>query len=331
MGVGAIIGAVATVVGAGMQAKGASDAASASKNAAYAAKLAMERYAASAQTAVLDYEKEKLQKLTDIGSVLNTYGEGAFGVDTATQANLRKSQERFSELAAGDFGNFEALLRTSIKDSLAGSISSPIGAFTNISALNQFELMTRGASASSELTGMFDTMSRNLLGMEFGIMDQSFTNYWNIERDKVTAINSYITGAAQSAGTGLMAAGSAVSTAGQAIGKVVSAYNSNTSNAPRAIVVGDTSGREFSSTPSSSYTPYGGTGGASRSAISSSQPVMPSGNGGSSNVLFAPGYPYDLDSTWTPNSSYDPTNNSWRLPSAEGDAESLLIWNPPSQ
>jgi hypothetical protein len=71
------------------------------------------------------------------------------------EANLRSSMEQMSRLAAGDTSGFKGLVRSMAAAAAANTKAGPIGAFANLSARNQFELMQTGAESSSRLGAFF--------------------------------------------------------------------------------------------------------------------------------------------------------------------------------
>jgi len=266
----AIIGAVGSAVGGGLSMMGAAKNAKARKKAAWEAAARMQAFTDQAVKDVQANEVKKQTFFSDLDKVLQDFGSGAFGKGTETMGNLRDAQEQFSRLAAGDYRDFQSQVRVALNDALAGSFGGPIGSFANTAAQNMMAFRSTGLSAAESLTGMFDTESRNLAGMQFGIWDQSLNNQIELKRNNVEAINAYMTEASKYAGVNLMAAGNMVSQTAQGIGSIFSAIDSRNQSQMRADSLqqylgamqqsADTSSRMnvgYSPSPMAFSTPYG--------------------------------------------------------------------------
>ncbi len=217
-----IAGLAIAAVGAGTSAVGTSQNASAVRDAAkfnaYLENKFGKKWTATADNLI----KEKEDKLYNIGDIFERFnGGGAFG-DTNTLSNLRKYQEDFSDLAAGDFSSFEGQLRSAMLDNLSTSVGtgSPVGSYAELSANTLLNLRRTGAAEAASTTGLLSGLHNELLGMEFGVMDQGFNLKYKIDRDRLSAITGYQSQAASTAGVGTQAAGTAL----QQIGSSIASY-----------------------------------------------------------------------------------------------------------
>lgn len=184
-------------------------------------------------------EDDKLNKLYNIGSIFDRFqSSGAFG-DTSTLENLRKAQEDFSLLAAGDFSRFDNQLRQVMKDNLvaAGGTGSPIGTYANLSADTILNFRRTGLSDAVALSGYLSGESMNLLNAEFGVLDRGFETRYGIDRNRLNAVTGNMMTAAQQTGVGTAAYGNAL----QQVGSSLYSYGmsglsgTNTTGAPKAI------------------------------------------------------------------------------------------------
>lgn len=234
------IGLAATAVGAGVSAYGTSQNASATRDQAkfnaYLENKFGKKWVANAE----EFEQQKLDKLYDVGNIFERFeGAGAFG-DTDTLENLRKAQDDFSSLAAGDFTGFESQLRSIMQDNLVSTFGSgaPIGTYTNISADSVMNLRRQGLGEASAVTGLLSGLSNELLGIEFGVMDQSFEQRYNIDRGRLSAVTGNSMAAAQTAGVGTQAIGGAVQSIGGSLtgyGMMKAGYGGGSMNATKGV------------------------------------------------------------------------------------------------
>lgn len=222
-----------------------------------------------------DFIKQKEERLYNSGDIFERFqSTGAFGEDTEVLDNLRKAQSDFASLAAGDFAGFESQLDRIMKDNLVSTFGAgaPIGSYTDLSADAIMNLRRTGLSDAMQTTQFLDQISNNLLGIEFGIMDQGFNLAYQIDKDRVNAIMGYGMESAQTKGVGMQAAGNTISSIGSSL-FTYGQLNSNnlTANAPRA-------GDPFS-TPDAQgyYQPYGSAPSFYRPATSAPLSVIPTG------------------------------------------------------
>ena len=220
------VGAVA--VGAGVSAYGAkqnADAqAAAAEDAAQARELLYQRQKKNLDALIED----KKDKLYDIGNIFERFkSTGAFG-DTETLKNLRTAQEDFSRLAAGDFSGFEAQIRKSMSDALINTVGSgsPVGAFAGLAADQQMQYRLQGIQTSVGVSEFLSNESMKLLGTEFGVMDQEFNTGYQMDLDRINAVNQYNQQAAATTGVGTQAFGNAIQQIGS-YGLTGISYNNN--------------------------------------------------------------------------------------------------------
>lgn len=238
----AIAGIATAAVGAGVSAYGTSQNASATRDQAkfnaYLENKFGKKWGANAQ----ELETQKLDKLYDVGNIFERFeGAGAFG-DTNTLENLRKAQSDFAALGAGDFTGFESQLRSIMQDNLVNTVGAgaPVGTYTNISADSVMNLRRQGLGEATSVTGFLSSLSNELLGIEFGVMDRGFEQRYNIDRGRLSAVTGNSMAAAQTAGVGTQAAGGAVQSIGASMtnyGLTTAKMNSGSGNsgAQRAI------------------------------------------------------------------------------------------------
>lgn len=170
---------------------------------------------------------EKEDKLYNLGGIFDRFeSTGAFG-DTDTLRNLRQAQDDFSSLAAGDFSGFESQIRKSMSDALVNTVGSgaPIGTFAGLAADTQLNYRLQGVQTATGITDFLSNQANQLLGLEFGVMDQRFQVGYELERAKVSNINNMRMQQAAQEGVDWMAAGMGVSQAGSAIGSAMQYQN----------------------------------------------------------------------------------------------------------
>lgn len=150
---------------------------------------------------------DKRQELSNLGTIFDRMtSSGAFG-DTDTLRNLRQTQEDFSALAAGDFSGFESQLRSLLNEQYIRTAGSPVGAYTQLGAQTLFNLRTAGAQQAQSTTALLNDLSYQALGHEFGIMDQRFNTAYQIDRQRLNAINQAGLGQASTVGVREQAVG----------------------------------------------------------------------------------------------------------------------------
>lgn len=213
---GAMIAAGVMAAGAGLSAFGASRSAKAMRSAQKKIRKAEEAFAKKWQSNLDTFISEKEDKLYNLGDIFERFeSTGAFG-DTQTLQNLRQAQEDFSALAAGDFTAFSSQLRKSMSDALIGTVGSgaPIGTFAGLAADTQLNYRLQGIQTGTSLSNFFSQEANNLLGLEFGVMDQGFDFSYNLDRTRQTNVNNSRLGQASTEGVGLQAFGGALQQAG---------------------------------------------------------------------------------------------------------------------
>jgi len=275
----AAITAAGAVAGAGISAAGAAQNADKQRSMAWANIQANRAFTKDAQRQIDILADEKLTKLGNSSDVISRLGGGIFGDDPQVEKDLRESQANFAALASGNFDGFENLLRSTTQKNLAGSIGSPVGTFTRLSAEDQFNMMQTGLKNSLATSEFFGSQTNNLLGIEFGIMDQRVNAKLQLKANEVAATGQALTGAAQSSGLGTVALGQGISQASSAIGQAYGSYAKSqaasqmqgdlfaaTNNIPKAIPVDQYGGsylnNPLSSGSSNPYTGFSPTAGA---------------------------------------------------------------------
>lgn len=236
-------GLAIAAVGAGTSAAGTAQNASATRDAAkfnaYLANKFGKRWLASAE----DLENEKLDKLYNVGDIFDRFeSTGAFG-DTSTLKNLRKAQEDFSLLAAGNFTGFEDQLKSAMNDNLVASVGSgaPVGTYAGLSAETILNFRRTGLSDATAITGFLSNEANKLLSFEFGVLDESFKTRYGIDNNRLNAVMGFGSQAAATAGVGTSAVGGAL----QQVGSSIASYGmysgqqagAQASSAPRAIPI----------------------------------------------------------------------------------------------
>lgn len=217
---GAIIAGLAIgAVGAGVSAYGTSQNASATRDQAklnaYLENKFGKKWMGNAEELISDKE----EKLYDIANIFDRFeGAGAFG-DTDTLENLRQAQSDFAALAAGDYSGFESQLRQAMDSNLINSFGTgaPIGSYAELSANTLMDLRRTGLSEAEGITSLLSNLSNELLGIEFGVMDQGFNLKYGIDRARLDGVTGNSMAAAQTAGVATQAAGGAITSIGSSI------------------------------------------------------------------------------------------------------------------
>jgi hypothetical protein len=215
-------------VGAGVSAYGTAQNASATADAAQYNALLEKNFAKKQQAKVDALVAGKEEKLEGINTILDRFqGGGAFG-SSDVLANIREAQSEFASLGAGDFSGFQDQLDQILKGTLANTYGSgsPSGTFTQLAADTIMNLRQGGLQTALQTGEYLSRESQQLLGTEFGIMDQSFEQQYMIERNKVSAITGAQMIQAQQTGIGTQALGGAI---GQ-IGGAISSYGAYKQN-----------------------------------------------------------------------------------------------------
>jgi hypothetical protein len=180
------LGAAGSIGSSMMGASAAKDQAEAIQKAVKRNNRSERRFAERWETNIEDLVSDKDAKLKDLGNIFDRFeSTGAFG-DTRTQENLRRAQQDFSALAAGDFTAFESQLRKNLGDALVSTVGSgaPVGTFAQLGADTQMQMRREGVQTAASLSEFFAGQAQNLLGLEFGIMDQSFDVRYQLDRNR---------------------------------------------------------------------------------------------------------------------------------------------------
>jgi hypothetical protein len=219
--------AVVAIAGAASSYMGASKSAKAAEKAAKKGIKDENRFYSKWSEKAEDYQEQKLDKLYNQADVFDRFDSAAFG-DTDTYDNLRKAQNDFSKLAAGDFSAFESQIRKTMSDALVNTVGSgsPIGSFAGIAADAQLNYRQQGLANATNLSNFFSAEGNRLLGLEFGVMDQGFDIQYQLDRTKTTNINNLRSMQASQAGVGLSALGGGLSS----IAGIMSSYNTSQQN-----------------------------------------------------------------------------------------------------
>lgn len=233
-------GLVIAAAGAGTSAYGTAQNAEATGDQAmynaYLEKQFAKKWTARAE----DLESSKLDKLYNIGTIFDRFqSSGAFG-NTSTLENLRKAQEDFSLLAAGDFSRFDNQLKQVMRDNamVAGGTGSPIGTYAGLAADSIMNLRRTGLSDAVSISSYLSGESMNLLNAEFGVLDRGFETRYGIDRNRLSAVTGNMMTAAQQTGVGTSAYGNALQQVGSSIasyGMSQAGSSASTAGAPRAI------------------------------------------------------------------------------------------------
>lgn len=212
-------GLAVAAVGAGVSAYGAAKNASATRKANLSAGEAEDALYERQSDKLNSLVKQKNKKLHNLGNIFDRFkSTGAFG-DTDTLENLRKAQEDFSQLAAGDFTGFESQLRKSMSDALINTTGSgsPVGSYTQLAADTQMNYRKEGIQTSVGISDFLSAQANQLLGAEFGIMDQKFQSQYELDRSTTSNKANYSLGAAATEGVGMSAFGGALSQIGGSV------------------------------------------------------------------------------------------------------------------
>jgi hypothetical protein len=217
---GAVIAGLAVAaVGAGVSAYGASQNASATKDAAKLAAYLEGKFAKDQLGKLDELIAGKEEKLSGISSILDRFEGGAAFGDSDVLSDIRKAQSDFASLAAGDFTAFQGQLDSILSATLANTYGAGAadGVFSNLAADTIMGLRERGVGQALGIGSAISAESFNLLGAEFGIMDQEFDRQYMIGRNKLSAQTGAQMQAASQAGVGTAAAGQAITQIGSAI------------------------------------------------------------------------------------------------------------------
>lgn len=198
--------------GAGASAAGAAkNADKAAENAQFAATL-KKRFSEEQQDILDDLISDKQDKLININSILERFGGGPSAGTEENLELLRKSQNDFLKLGAGDFSGFTDQLSDIMAETMAGSFGSgaPVGQFTQLSAQNMNNLRLQGLDTGTRIGNQLGSESFNLLGAEFGLMDEGFQGQQALEEFELGGMLDYLGVSSETAGAGAQAAGSAL-------------------------------------------------------------------------------------------------------------------------
>jgi hypothetical protein len=212
-------GLAVAAVGAGVSAYGASKNASAMRDANQDASAAEDALFSRQSDNLNKLIRQKNKKLHNLGNIFDRFeSTGAFG-DTDTLKNLRTAQEDFSQLAAGDFTGFESQLRKSMSDALINTTGSgsPVGSFAQLAADTQMNYRKEGIQTSVGISDFLSAQANQLLGAEFGIMDQKFQSQYELDRSTTSNKANFNLGAAATEGVGMSAFGGALSQIGGSV------------------------------------------------------------------------------------------------------------------
>lgn len=163
---------------------------------------------------------QKTDKLLNLGDIFERFNStGAFGDNIEVVDNLRQAQLDFSRLAAGDFSGFDNQITKTLSDYSIATIGSgaPIGTYASLSADAMMNYRLQGIQTTSGISDFFSAQANNLLGLEFGVMDQGFQVGYELDRSKQNAVNATLTGQAATAGVSQQAWGGALQTTGSLI------------------------------------------------------------------------------------------------------------------
>lgn len=228
---GVLLGAAVAAVGTGISAYGTAQNAKATDKAAQYAMLLENNLAKKQQVKLDALVAGKEEKLQNVNTILDRFeGGGAFG-SSGVLEDIRKAQSDFANLGAGDFTGFQDQLDSILKGTLANTYGSgsPSGTFTQLAADTIMNLR-QGGLQSALATGEFlSRESQQLLGTEFGIMDQAFEQQYMLERNRVSGITGNQMISAQQQGIGTQALGGAITQIGGLYSNVA-AYRANQAN-----------------------------------------------------------------------------------------------------
>lgn len=218
-GLGGIAAAagIAKGIGSIFSGIGASKQADAIQAAAGAGKKRVKAFTDQFTTEAKEAKQTKEDILSNSEDVFDRIGGFIFG-DTGTLDSLRRSQESFAQLAAGDTSAFKQEVEASVRGALAGSFGLPTGAFENLSAKNLFDFRNRGLTNAMSLTTGLGSLGSSLINTEFGIHDQDFQRRLTLRDNEVKQLNALDLQAAGVEGTGSAAIGNVFDTVGFGIG-----------------------------------------------------------------------------------------------------------------
>lgn len=235
-----IAGLAIAAVGSGASAYGSSQQADAAEDAAKYAAYLNKKFGDEQLDKLDALTEQKTERLKEVGSILEEYGGGPTAGSQENLDLLRKTQNDFLRMGAGDFEAFDAQLKDVMAATLANTQGSgaPAGAFTQLSAQNINALRQQGIQSGISIGQLLAGESFNLLGSEFSILDQDFNLGYQIGKNQIDAIAGYQQQAAQSAGADWQAGGSFLTNIGSALVSYgTMGLNNATANAPKAQAV----------------------------------------------------------------------------------------------
>lgn len=216
---GIIAAGIAVAAGAAVSAYGTSQAASAQKKAAGIHAGQAKKNAAKQTERLEVITKEKTAKLDDIQNTLERTGGGASLQSQENLDLLRKAQNDYLKLGAGDFSAFEDQLKDVMSSTVANSFGagSPVGSFTQLSAQNIMQLRQQGLNTGLQASAFIGGEIYNQLGAEFSVLDQEFQTQNDIDNNRVGQVSAAVQQRADQQGAGTMATGSALTSIGSAL------------------------------------------------------------------------------------------------------------------
>lgn len=171
-----------------------------------------------------DVQEKKDGILENSADVFERIGGSIFG-DTQALSNLRNAQDDYARLAAGDASGFLQETGAIVSSALANSYGGPRGQFENTSAANLFTFRSQGLQNALSITNNFERQGQNLIGTEFGIIDQGFERHLNLESNRVNQLNQLDLQAAGVEGSDLAALGTGLSGVAQGIDSYATRQN----------------------------------------------------------------------------------------------------------
>lgn len=216
---GVYIAAAAAIAGAASSAYGSSQNASATRDAAKMNSYLAGKFAKEQNKQLDQLITQKEDRLGSLSSVLDEYSGGAAFGSSDVLANIQKAQSDYAAMAAGDFGAFESQLNNLISSNLANTYGSGAasGVFENLSANTVANLRQQGLSNAISTGQALASETYNILGLEFGIMDQRFQTQYEIGAQKLAVQSGAAMTAASQAGVGMSATGQALSSIGSTL------------------------------------------------------------------------------------------------------------------
>lgn len=172
-----------------------------------------------------DIKNKKDDILANSGDVFDRIGGFIFGDGSSSLSSLRKAQEDFSNLAAGDTSGFQQETQAIVSSALANTIGGPRGSFENLSAKNLFDFRSSGLRNALSLNNSFADLGSRLINTEFGIIDNDFNARLRLEDNRVKQLNSLGLQRAGLEGSNLAAIGNVFNTTGTAISSLDTALN----------------------------------------------------------------------------------------------------------